>query len=82
MNTTIADVPGYLKARLAGEGRVRLGAASVHERPQSPEGHTMGERHMRSVITARPSWHVLTSLGLMAVWPAWSVGWIGARWWA
>ena len=80
--TTIADVPRDLNARRAGEGRVRLSAASVHGRPQSPEGHTMGERRMRWVITARQSCHVLSSIGLMAVRPAWSVGRIGARWWA
>jgi hypothetical protein len=42
----------------------------------------MGERHMRWVIAARQSWHVLTSSGLVAVRLAWSAGRIGACWWA
>lgn len=67
-------------------GRRGTRAPERRERAQPPEGHPMGERRMRWVITARQAWHVLTSSGLVAVrpaWrPAWSVGLIGARWWA
>jgi hypothetical protein len=57
-------------------------AASAHERSQSPEGHTMGEQHMQWVITARSSWQVLASIGLVAVLLALCVGRIGAYGWA
>jgi hypothetical protein len=41
----------------------------------------MGERDMRGVITARQSWPMLASSGLVAMLLALRVGRIGARWW-